>query len=85
MYGPTAKQLEKMWPAVASVFVVKEYEDPDGWYEDGYRDARKGRPCDYGQCSASVNQEAYVRGYDDGQRDRFEDGNEPITLHNTFR
>ena len=79
-YGPTSKQLDAVATVLLRKLKVAEYEDPDGWYEDGYRDARKGRPCSYGQCSIAVNQEAYVRGYDDGARDFFKEATDATRM-----
>lgn len=85
-YGPTAKQLSELWPVVLSrLGKITEREDPIGWYGDGHLDARRGRPCDYGGCNLTVNQEAYLRGYNDGKRDTFENGNEAVALRDTYR
>lgn len=62
--GPSAYQLGRVWKRVQFDWpATVETADPDGWYEDGRRDRQRGRPANYGACSLQVNQEAYLRGY----------------------
>lgn len=62
-YGPTAKQLEKISRQPGMWVLPVETEDTTGWFEDGQRDAAKGRKCDYGSCGLLANQNAYLAGY----------------------
>ena len=62
-YGPTAKQLEEISKQPRVFALPTETEDTAGWFEDGQRDAAKGRKCDYGSCSLVANQNAYLAGY----------------------
>lgn len=59
MYGPTSKQLDK----VKINWDVKETIDEEGYYEDGERDAKKGRASIVNHITIKENQEAYLRGY----------------------
>jgi len=60
-YGPTGKQLGKLGELLR--YTVQETLDVAGWYEDGARDASKGRRCDFGDCQLQENQDAYKAGY----------------------
>ena len=79
-YGPTSKQLD----AVKLRPVKSERPDGEGWYQDGERDAQKGRPADYGCIKLAHNQVNYLAGYIDGKgwerplpADGYADGGEP--------
>ena len=86
-YGPTSKQLDQYGKAHPEIFQVPtEKSDCQGWYDDGKRDAEKGRRADYGCCKLLSNQMNYLSGYIDGMgwdrslaNDGYEDGGEPYT------
>jgi hypothetical protein len=59
MYYITSKQLDQIKIARPG----KESLDPDGWFEDGQRDAKKGKVLNYGCIKLKENINAYVNGY----------------------
>jgi hypothetical protein len=59
-YGLTSKQLSKIkirWE------LRPEEIDIEGWFEDGQRDAIKGKQLNYGCAKLKENQDAYIKGY----------------------
>ena len=58
-YGPSAKQLSK----VKVAFTGKEIIDVEGYFEDGFKLAKRGRDLSTGSLKLKENIEAYTNGY----------------------